>query len=404
MSENKDEILDTLNTEAPTGSTESLDAMWDIDETGIDTALGLDEGEADPLMNLDSVKEESKSEVNKVEEEESTEKTEEKTEEPEFKEENVEEKEEVEENVEEKPAKKETIEAEDENEFSLFAKMLAEKEILDIDEDFDSTEQGLIDAFEKSINGRVNEEINSFQQSLPQEGKELLAHLMNGGRVSDFTNAYSGTDVLNLDISKSEQNQRAVLTEFLKLRGDSNEEIQETLNDYKDLGKLGKNAEKAKARLAEYHSQQRKQLAKKQEESKKMQEQKRVEVINTIQETIKDSQEIKGFPLSRKHKKDLVSYMTNANVKITGADGNPTYVTKFQADEMEASQEIDDFILRAYLRMTKFDLSGTKKKAVSNYSSKLKSALQNKKSMTDTKAKLSNKGGGSKNNDLSWDI
>tara|TARA_Y100000361_G_C11161256_1_gene347534 strand:- start:1026 stop:2240 length:1215 start_codon:yes stop_codon:yes gene_type:complete len=404
MSENKDEILEALNTEAPTGSTESLDAMWDIDETGIDTALGLDEGEADPLMNLDSVKEESKSEVNKVEEEESTEKTEEKTEEPEFKEENVEEKEEVEENVEEKPAKKETIEAEDENEFSLFAKMLAEKEILDIDEDFDSTEQGLIDAFEKSINGRVNEEINSFQQSLPQEGKELLAHLMNGGRVSDFTNAYSGTDVLNLDISKSEQNQRAVLTEFLKLRGDSNEEIQETLNDYKDLGKLGKNAEKAKARLAEYHSQQRKQLAKKQEESKKMQEQKRVEVINTIQETIKDSQEIKGFPLSRKHKKDLVSYMTNANVKITGADGNPTYVTKFQADEMEASQEIDDFILRAYLRMTKFDLSGTKKKAVSNYSSKLKSALQNKKSMTDTKAKLSNKGGGSKNNDLSWDI
>jgi len=404
MSENKDEILEALNTEAPTGSTESLDAMWDIDETGIDTALGLDEGEADPLMNLDSVKEESKSEVNKVEEEESTEKTEEKTEEPEFKEENVEEKEEVEENVEEKPAKKETIEAEDENEFSLFAKMLAEKEILDIDEDFDSTEQGLIDAFEKSINARVNEEINSFQQSLPQEGKELLAHLMNGGRVSDFTNAYSGTDVLNLDISKSEQNQRAVLTEFLKLRGDSNEEIQETLNDYKDLGKLGKNAEKAKARLAEYHSQQRKQLAKKQEESKKMQEQKRVEVINTIQETIKDSQEIKGFPLSRKHKKDLVSYMTNANVKITGADGNPTYVTKFQADEMEASQEIDDFILRAYLRMTKFDLSGTKKKAVSNYSSKLKSALQNKKSMTDTKAKLSNKGGGSKNNDLSWDI
>tara|TARA_R100000152_G_C6776749_1_gene206092 strand:- start:71 stop:1285 length:1215 start_codon:yes stop_codon:yes gene_type:complete len=404
MSENKDEILEALNTEAPTSSTESLDAMWDIDETGIDTALGLDEGEADPLMNLDSVKEESKSEVNKVEEEESTEKTEEKTEEPEFKEENVEEKEEVEENVEEKPAKKETIEAEDENEFSLFAKMLAEKEILDIDEDFDSTEQGLIDAFEKSINARVNEEINSFQQSLPQEGKELLAHLMNGGRVSDFTNAYSGTDVLNLDISKSEQNQRAVLTEFLKLRGDSNEEIQETLNDYKDLGKLGKNAEKAKARLAEYHSQQRKQLAKKQEESKKMQEQKRVEVINTIQETIKDSQEIKGFPLSRKHKKDLVSYMTNANVKITGADGNPTYVTKFQADEMEASQEIDDFILRAYLRMTKFDLSGTKKKAVSNYSSKLKSALQNKKSMTDTKAKLSNKGGGSKNNDLSWDI
>ena len=405
MSENKDEILEALNEEAVTGSTDSLDAMWDIDETGIDSALGLDEKDADPILNLDSAIEESKSEEKEVIEDEITEKPEEKSEETEFNEENVEEKEEIKVEKEEKLPENETSEEESDNEFAIFAKMLAEKEILDLDEDFDATEQGLIDAFEKSISGRVNEEINSFQQTLPQDGKELLAHLMNGGRVSDFTNAYSGTDVLGLDISgDKEQNQRAVLIEFLKLRGDSSEEIQETLNDYKDLGKLGKQAEKAKNRLAEYHTNQRKHLAAKQEESKKLQEQKRVDVINSIQETITDSQEIKGFPLSRKHKKDLVSYMTNANVKITGADGQPNYVTKFQADEMEASQDINDFILRAYLRMTSFDLSGTKKKAVSNYSSKLKSALQNKKSMTDTKAKLSNKGGGSKNNDLSWDI
>jgi hypothetical protein len=410
MSENKDQILEALNEEATTSSTESLDAMWDIDETGIDSALGLDEGDADPILNLDNAKEEPTSEVNKVEKEETTEKTEEKTEEkpeePEFSEENVEEKEEIKAETKEEEPEKETSEEESDNEFSLFAKMLAEKEILDIDENFESTEQGLIDAFEKSINTRVGEEINSFQQSLSQEGKELLAHLMNGGRVSDFTNAYSGTDVLNLDISgNKEQNQRLMLKEFLRLRGDSAEEAEETINDYKDLGKLEKQAEKARAKLADYHTNQRKQLAAKQKEAKQMQETKRVEVINTIQDTIKDSSEIKGFPLSRKHKKDLVSYMTNANVKITGADGNPSYVTKFQSDEMEASQDINDFILRAYLRMTGFDLSSAKKKAVSNYSSKLKSALQNKKSMTDTKAKLSNKGGSSsKGNDLSWDI
>lgn len=405
MSENKDEILEALNTEAVTGSTDSLDAMWDLDESGIDSALGLDEGDADPIMNLTDTKEEAKTEEKEVETTETTEKVEEKSEEIEFNEESVEEKEEIKAEKEEKEPKKETSEEEVDNEFAIFAKMLAEKEILDLDENFESTEQGLIDAFEKSISSRVNEEINSFQQSLSQDGKELLAHLMNGGKVSDFTNAYSGTDVLNLDVSgDKEQNQRTVLTEFLKLRGDNADEIQETLNDYKDLGKLGKQAEKAKNKLAEYHTNQRKQLAAKQKEAKELQEKKRLDVINTIQDTITDSEEIKGFPLSRKHKKDLVSYMTNANVKTTGADGQPTYVTKFQADEMEASQDINDFILRAYLRMTSFDLSSTKKKAVSNYSSKLKSALQNKKSMTDTKAKLSNKGGSSKKNDLSWDI
>ena len=137
-----------------------------------------------------------------------------------------------------------------------------------------------------------------------------------------------------------------------------------------------------------------------------MQEQKRADVIGTIQKTITDSSEIKGFPLSRKRKTELVEYMTRADVKITGTDGEPTYVTKFQADEMDASQDINDFILRAYLRMTGFDLSSANKKAVSNYSSKLKSALQNKKSMTDTKAKFSGKGTNksSKNTGLSWDI
>jgi len=406
MEEQKDEILDALNTEAETSSTDTLDSMWDIDETGLDEALGLEKTEADPILNMDSPEETPESEVNTVKEEEKTEETEEKPEEFEFSEEDVDEKEEIKVEKEEKVPEKETSNEENENEFSFFARMLAEKELLDLDENFDPTEQGLIDAFEKSISSRVSEEINSFQQSLSQDGKELLAHLMNGGRVNDFTDTYAGTDVVNIDISgNNEENQKTVMREFLKLRGDTAAEIEETLSDYKDLGKLAQQAGKAQTKLVTYYNNQKQQLAQKQKEAKNMQEQKRVDVINSIQNTITDSAEIKGFPLSRKHKKDLVSYMTNANVKITGANGQPTYVTKFQADEMDASQDINDFILRAYLRMTEFDLTNANKKAVSGYSSKLKSALQNKKSMTDTKAKFSGgKKGGSKGNDMSWDI
>lgn len=405
MTEKKDVILDALNEEVLTESSDTLDSMWDIDETGLDEALGLEKSQVDPILDLDNKQSEDNTEEKKEVIEEITEKTEEKTEEPEFSEESVEEKEESKVKNKEKEPETETSEVK-ENEFSIFAKMLAEKEILDLDENFDSTEQGLIDAFEKSIESRVGEEIRSFQQTLPQEGKELLAHLMNGGRVNDFADTYAGTDIVNIDISgNKEENQKTVLREFLKLRGESTEEVEETLNDYKDLGKLGKQADKAKQKLVQYYNTQKQQLAQKQHQAKQQQEQKRSEVIGTIQSTIKDSFEIKGFPLSRKHKTDLVAYMTRADVKITGTDGEPTYVTKFQADEMEASQDIDDFILRAYLRMTKFDLTSANKKAVSGYSSKLKSALQNKKSMTDTKAKFGgSKGIGGKESDLSWDI
>ena len=71
--------------------------------------------------------------------------------------------------------------------------------------------------------------------------------------------------------------------------------------------------------------------------------------------------------------------MTIPTVKV-GDD----YVTQFQADEMKASNEVDDFILRAYLRMTDFDLTKVKSKTVSKYSSNLKEKLQNRKKKTDT--------------------
>jgi len=408
MSENKDEILDTLNEEVKTGSHDALDSMWDIDETNLDAALGLDKTETDPILELDAKQNEKKVESKEEAKEEVEEKEEKKSEEPVFEEESVEEDESEDEvSTKSEEEKEETPESEiEENEFSIFAKMLADKEIIDLDDKFEATEQGLVDAFEKTIESRIGEEIRHFQQNLPQEGKELLAHLMNGGKVNDFVDTYTGLDVVNVDISEGkEDNQKAVLREFMRLRGDSAEDIDETLNDYKDLGKLEKQAEKAKAKLVQYQSIQRKELAQKQQKAKKEQEQKRAQVITTIQDTIKDSKEIQGFPLSRKHKKDLVTYMTTPNVKVTGANGEPNYVTKFQADEMEASQNIDDFILRAYLRMTKFDLSSANKKAVSNYSTKLKSALQNKKTMTDTKAKLGGgKSSASKGKGMSWDI
>ena len=76
--------------------------------------------------------------------------------------------------------------------------------------------------------------------------------------------------------------------------------------------------------------------------------------------------------------------MTVPNVKLENEDGTHNFVTQFQADEINASQDVDDFILKAYLRMTEYDLEGLKKKAVSNFSKKFKKSLQSKKELTDT--------------------
>ena len=170
------------------------------------------------------------------------------------------------------------------------------------------------------------------------------------------------------------------------------EEIQETIEDYADLGKLEKQAAKAQERLAEYSKKQKQNLAIKREEEKLERENKRKEVLTNISTLVEKSEEIKGFPLTRKAKKDLLTYMTDTSVKIDTPDG-PQYVTQYQADEMKASQNLEDFVLKAYLRMTDYNLGPVQKKSESNLSAKLRQQLQNSKGKTGTQATF---GGGKK--------
>ena len=392
---------------------DALDGIWDIDDTtSFDEAFGIESNSNDPVLSgldFDDKKEEPKKEdtPDPANIDELPDLDDEKAEKEEVTEEApvAEETEETPEPVfDEGETKEETTE--NENEFAIFAKMLAEKDLLDLGEEFEGSEQGLVEAFEKTIESRVQEEIDSFQGGLSNEGKELLKHLMNGGSVDSFQQVYSAPDISKLDVSgDNSSNQKYVLAEYMRLRGDSQEEIRETLEDYEDLGKLEKQANRAKSRLESFYSQQKAQLAEKTKAEALERETRRKEVITDISAKITDSTDIKGFPLTRKSKKDLLSYMTEAKVKVNGPNGKPTFVTQFQADEMESSQNIDDFILRAYLRMTNFNLDPVKKRAKSDYSSKLKKSLQSKSQLTDTQAKF---GGGKKpaiaKSGASWDI
>jgi hypothetical protein len=389
------EMLDNTLSEKPI-SNEVNDQIWDIDEPSFDEAFGT-ESNPDPVLAAIEDTTDTKTETTNMKEElpslDDEEEAAEKTETPavDF---NPDEVESSENPVLESETKEgETPEEDPENEFSIFAKMLAEKELLDInEEDFEATEDGLIDAFAGTIEARVKEEIDMFQKNLPSEGKELLRHMMAGGSIADFKESYGTPDYENVSIEENENNQKWIIAEFMRLRGDSVEEIQETIEDYADLGKLEKQAAKAQERLAEYSKRQKENLAIKREEEKKAREQKREEVLTNISSLVEESNEIKGFPLTRKAKKDLLTYMTDTSVKIDTPNG-PQYVTQYQADEMKASENLEDFVLKAYLRMTDYNLGPVKKKSESNLSAKLRQQLQHSKSKTGTQAKF---GGGKK--------
>jgi hypothetical protein len=380
---------------------EGLDAIWDIDEPSFDEALGTNT-DPDPVLgglDLDDKKSEEKPTEEKEEELPESigaDFDEEKVEEASKEEETPEEDSELpefdpevstEDKKEEEAAEEEEVS--EENEITTFAKMLAENELLDLEEGESANDvEALLEAFGKTLEGRVSEEVELFQKGLPLEGRELLKHMMDGGSVKDFKEVYSAPDFNRINISgENVNNQKYVIAEFLKLRGDSQEEIVETLSDYEDLGKLERQAQKAQQRLVQYDQHRKKELASKRAEEVKKKETQREEVLSNISNLVNDSADLKGFPLTRKAKKELLSYMTETNVKVEGPEG-PQYVTQFQADEMKAAQNLEDFVLKAYLRMTDFNLDGVKKRSKSDLTSKLRTQLQNKKSMTGTQSKF----------------
>lgn len=395
-----------------------MDSLWDIDDaTNFENAFDMGQpSSADPIIDFGTEtkeetvsKEEVKEEVKKEEKADTLDLgdlDEEPIKEPELKL-PEEEKEEV---SEEDPLDfdpGQSTEESDSNEddpLFVFANMLKEKEIIEIGENFEASEDGLINAVESTIDARVKEELDLFQNTLTGEGRALLKHLINGGEVGSFVNQYSQVGFDKVDI-KNSNNQKYVLSEFMKLRGDNTQEITENIELYEDNGILAKKAQVAQQKLVAFQEKQKQEFAERQRLAAEEKERTRGEVISNIQDTIANSEEIKGVPLSKKAKKELLSYMTVPTVEINDPSGGVQYVTQFQADEMQSSNNIDEFILKAYLRMTDYDLSSAKKKSVTAFSSKLRNSLQNKKNMTDTKALFGgNKKTSSKKSSVSWDL
>ena len=404
MSETKKEVKDVSNST-------SVNTMWDIDDaTNFENAFDMTEStSADPIIDFGTDSKEKV--VLKEKEKTDTElgSLEEKNDPVPVKEPELDLPEEVSEEISEfDPGQVEGESTSDDNinndPVAIFANMLQDKEIIDIGEDFEPSEKGLMNAVESTIDSRVKEELDLFQNTLTGEGRALLKHLINGGDVRNFVNTYSQVGFDKVDL-KNANNQKYVLSEFMKMRGDSESEIKENIELYEDNGILAKKAGLAKNKLVDYQDKQKQEFADKQAQAAQEKEKVRADVVSNIQETIANSEEIKGVPLSRKAKKDLLSYMTVPSVKINDPSGGTQYVTQFQADEMKTSNDIDEFILKAYLRMTDYDLSSANKKSVTAFSSKLRNSLQNKKVMTDTKAMFGgNKKTASSKSSSSWEL
>lgn len=165
------------------------------------------------------------------------------------------------------------------------------------------------------------------ENSTPQYADERIAKLdqyvKNGGRFEDFYQTQQRSMSFdNIDM-EDESNQKAVVRDYYKLQGMSDEQISRKIERYEDADMLEDEAADAVSYLKAYEQQQQEYLAQQQEAQRQAQEQQAAQFMSDLTTSINGLTNIRGIAIPKEDRKALYDYITR-----TDADG----LTQYQKD------------------------------------------------------------------------
>lgn len=256
----------------------------------------------------------------------------------------------------------------------------------DTNNDAESSQVGLFfDAFSEALGWDVSEDENKpstveelvdYMRDLVEENstydfvddrvKELDEYIRNGGNFEDYYSLTKEiTDFDHFDL-EDENNQKQVITEYLKSTGYNDQQIKRKIERWDEAGMLEDEAKDDFELLKETKLKQRQQMAEQQAEQKKQAELQQKEFYTGVVNTIDNLKEIRGITIPAEDRKKLKEYA----FKI-GADGK----TQYQKDY--GKNLAQNFIESAYFTM-KGDalLKSAKNSGESSAISKLKQTMK----------------------------
>tara|TARA_B110001452_G_C15239411_1_gene429130 strand:- start:474 stop:1775 length:1302 start_codon:yes stop_codon:yes gene_type:complete len=179
----------------------------------------------------------------------------------------------------------------------VFSKLIKEDKIVAFDDDKDLSEYSAKD-WEELIQANLEEKANQvrretpkqFFQSLPEELQIAAKYVADGGK--DLKALFSTLSQVetskSLDVKKT-NDQEQIISQYLGATGyGTQEEIQEEIEIWKDLGKLEQQANKFKPKLDKMQEKVVEQKLQEQELKKKQQEQASKAYMKNVYDTLKD--------------------------------------------------------------------------------------------------------------------
>ena len=151
------------------------------------------------------------------------------------------------------------------------------------------------------------------QNSVPEYADERIQaldeYVKNGGKFEDFYAKQQEAITLdNIDL-EDENNQKAVVREFMHRAGYSDEQINKKITRYEDSDVLYDEAEDALGRLKEIRQQEAEQAAKQQEEYARQRQEQSQQFFQTVSKDINNLTTIRGINVPKEDRKALFDYI-----------------------------------------------------------------------------------------------
>lgn len=151
------------------------------------------------------------------------------------------------------------------------------------------------------------------QNSVPEYADERIQaldeYVKQGGKFEDFyAKQQEALTVDNIDL-EDENNQKAVLREFMKHSGYTDEQINKKIARYEDSDVLYDEAEDALDRLKEIKQKEVEEATRQQEEAAREQEERSREFFNNVSKDIQNLTNIRGINVPKEDRKALFDYI-----------------------------------------------------------------------------------------------
>lgn len=192
---------------------------------------------------------------------------------------------------------------------------------------------------------------NSVPQYADDRIQQLDEYVKNGGKFEDFyAKQQQALTLDNIDL-EDENNQKAVVREFMQRTGYTDEQINKKITRYEDSDVLYDEAEDALGRLKDIRQKEVEEATRQQEEYARQQEEQSRAFFNTVTKDINELTNIRGIQVPKEDRKALFDYIFKVD-----QNGQSQYTKDFNKNLSK------NLIESAYFTMKADSLISTAKK------------------------------------------